>query len=43
MSQLGLGQYLNAANMAKAEQAEQAPAEDDVPELVENFEDVSNE
>ncbi|KNB43158.1 transcription factor [Blastocystis sp. subtype 4] len=43
INQLGLGQYLNAANMAKAAEAEQTPAEDDVPDLVENFEDVSKE
>ena len=43
INQPGLGQFLNNANMAKAAEAEQAPAEDDVPDLVENFEDVSNE
>ena len=43
INQLGLGQYLNAANMSKAAEAEQTPAEDDVPDLVENFEDVSKE
>ena len=43
INQLGLGQYLNAANMAKAAEAEQTPAEDDVPDLVANFEDVSKE
>ena len=43
INQLGLGQYLNAANMAKAAETEQAPADDDVPDLVENFEDVSKE
>ena len=43
INQLGLGQYLNAANLAKAAEVEKAPAEDDVPELVENFEEVSKE
>ena len=43
INQLGLGQYLNAANLAKAAEAEKTPAEDDVPELVENFEEVSKE
>ena len=40
---MGLGQFLNNANLAKAAEAEQAPAEDDVPDLVENFEEVSKE
>ena len=43
MNQLGLGQFMNAANAAKSAEAAETPAEDDVPELVENFEDVSNE
>ena len=44
LNQLGLASLLNNANFAKAAEEEAKPAEDDdVPELVENFEEVSKE
>lgn len=46
INQLGIANLLNNINLAKQEEAAAAakPAEDDdVPELVENFEEVSKE
>lgn len=45
ISQLGIANLLNSANLAKKqEEAASKPADDDdVPELVENFEEVSKE
>ena len=45
INQLGIANLLNSVNLLKQEEAAAAkPAEDDdVPELVENFEEVSKE
>ena len=45
LNQLGLANLLNASNMkgVEAAEAEAEADDDDVPELVENFEDVSKD
>ena len=43
INQLGLASLLNAAQLAKGEEAQKAAEDEDVPDLVENFEEVSKE
>lgn len=43
LNQLGLASLLNNPQMAKAAEAEKPADDDDVPELVDNFEEVSKD
>lgn len=43
INQLGIASLLNSAAMARNEEASKPAEDDDVPELVENFEEVSKD
>lgn len=43
INQLGIASLLNSAAMARNEEAAKPAEDDDVPELVENFEEVSKD